>query len=687
MNKRIISIIYELCRPQAEITISRLAEKYKVSPRTVRNDLNAISSLLEENRLNGLHLKSGGVVCREDDFEKILPFLSDRDFYTYKLSKEERVRVSAALLVNSQGYMTISAVADSLFVSRATVINDLDDIKKYIKAGSLSVFSHPNKGLRVDGLESDKRMFLMKQADRRDMAPGQVSVQAGNRIVIQKILNEQEHVHASFFTDGSFQEILLYLGIMVDRNIQGEFLEAREKNSNGRYRMAQDILRHIVQYCHINTTEDEVQFLSEMLAAARYIKNKPVQKNVVKIQMITRVFIEKVSGELGIRLDDDYEFFENLSNHLASILSEKTFYPENPVIDEILEENRGVLEAVEKKGPVIQSCVGRDLKRKDLEYIAVHVCAALERRKNREVAFHVIVACHAGIGTSRLLLERLKTHFHFHIVDVVSSHEARNLEAGTADLVITTVPLEGCRMDYVVVSPLLNDEDYIRVGNKIDALRSSRNFPMREGEGAVTAKGVMERIEPLIFEEVPEAAPDLVKKLRKTVRDYFSQSLEADTDLFAPYLHHLLPPSHITLDVVCSGWREAVEKAGERLLKRGYIEQRYITAMIQNIEENGPYVVISPGFAVPHEGLEAGSIKVGMHLIRLKAPVSFGAEEFDPVEFVCVLSAVDHKIHLKAFFHLVNMLQTKDFKQKLHESRTPEEAAKVIEEFEYEVMA
>ena len=231
MNKRIISIIYELCRPQAEITISRLAEKYKVSPRTVRNDLNAISSLLEENRLNGLHLKSGGVVCREDDFEKILPFLSDRDFYTYKLSKEERVRVSAALLVNSQGYMTISAVADSLFVSRATVINDLDDIKKYIKAGSLAVFSHPNKGLRVDGLESDKRMFLMKQADRRDMAPGQVSVQAGNRIVIQKILNEQEHVHASFFTDGSFQEILLYLGIMVDRNIQGEFLEAREKTA------------------------------------------------------------------------------------------------------------------------------------------------------------------------------------------------------------------------------------------------------------------------------------------------------------------------------------------------------------------------------------------------------------------------------------------------------------------------
>ena len=82
-------------------------------------------------------------------------------------------------------------------------------------------------------------------------------------------------------------------------------------------------------------------------------------------------------------------------------------------------------------------------------------------------------------------------------------------------------------------------------------------------------------------------------------------------------------------------------------------------------DRNGPYVVLSPGFAVPHEGLEKGSIKVGMNLIRLKHPVEFGADEFDPVEFVCCLSAVDHKTHLKAFFNLVNMLQNKEFKESL----------------------
>lgn len=688
MNKRTVAIIHALGRQDARVSISGLAQELSVSQRTIRNDLNTINELLHAHGLEELKLKSGGVVCRGRDFENILPLIAEKDFYTYKLSKEERIKIASSILVNSPEYITLSAIADALMVSRATVIHDLDSIKEFVRQGGLQVLSHPNKGLRVEGPESGKRLFLMRLADltparERNVVTEYISVQAGNKAVIQKILNEQERIYNSFLTDGSFNEILLYLGIMVNRCMQGEFMEARERTDSRKYRMAQDIVKYIVQYCHISSTEDEVQFLGELLASARYLRNQPVQQNVIKVQMITRQFIEKVSDELGINVNDDYDFFENLSNHLSSIMAQEVSYPENPVIDEILEENQPVLDAVKKKKAFLQNYFSRELTSRDLEYVAVHVCAALERKKNKEIAFHVIVACHAGIGTSQLLLEKLKTHFHFYIVDIVSSHEAKNLEPGKADLVITTVPLEGCRLDYVVVSPLLCDEDYIRVGNKIDALRNSRHLPSRIGENEVTAKGVIERIAPIIYGEVPEQADVLMKKLRKEIRGYFHQSAEADAEIFSPWLHHLLPPSHITLDVECGDWREAVRKSGERLLERGYIEERYIDAMIHNIEENGPYVVLSPGFAVPHEGLEAGSIKVGMNLIRLKTPVAFGSEDYDPVEFVCCLSAVDHKIHLKAFFHLVNMLQNPEFKARLQVCATPEEAAKVIEEYEY----
>jgi len=305
MNKRISSIIYELNKKEKAITISDLAEKFQVSQRTIRNDLNAINEILWENHLRGLELKSGGQIIRDSDFSAIQSFIAEGDFYFYKLSREERKKISSALLINSSEYITLSMIADNLYVSRATIINDLDDIKAYIRNGNLEVLSHPNKGLRVEGKESDKRLFLMglvglkaDAAENDDVVVKHITVQAGNKITIQKIVSEQEHIHKCFLTDDSFQKILLYLGIMVNRSLQGEYIEVRKKNNSSKYRLAQDILKYISQYCHISVTEDEVQFLSEMLSIARYMKHKPVSKEAVKMQLITRQFIENISEEL-----------------------------------------------------------------------------------------------------------------------------------------------------------------------------------------------------------------------------------------------------------------------------------------------------------------------------------------------------------------------------------------------------
>lgn len=357
------------------------------------------------------------------------------------------------------------------------------------------------------------------------------------------------------------------------------------------------------------------------------------------------------------------------------------------MLDEVIEDNEEVMEAVRAKLPVISSHISREITEIEIVYITIHVCAAIERKKNKEIAFHVIVACHAGIGTSHLLMEKLKKHFNFQIVDIISAHEAKNIPEGWADFIISTVPLQNCRLDYVIVSTTFNDGDYVRVGAKIDALRNSRSLPSRIHDQEISARGVIERIRPIVYETVPDQAAGLMKQLRRTIRDYFNQSSGADTAIFSPYLHHLLPQTNIALDVECSDWRDAVRKSAQKLLEWGYIEERYIDAMIRNIEENGPYVVVSKGFAVPHEGLEQGSVRVGMYLIRLKEPVPFGAEELDPVEFVCCLSAVDHKTHLKAFFNLVNMLQEGEFKDLLRQCKTPEEAALAIERYEYSLLS
>ena len=144
------------------------------------------------------------MIDKADDFGEVFAYIDGGDFYTYKLSQEERKRVAAALLINSSEYITLSTIADHLFVSRATIINDLDDIKNFIKRGRLEVISHPNKGLRVEGTETDKRRFLMRlvnmpqPGDMSGVSQRQTAVLAGNQMVIKKIVSEQEHTFSVF---------------------------------------------------------------------------------------------------------------------------------------------------------------------------------------------------------------------------------------------------------------------------------------------------------------------------------------------------------------------------------------------------------------------------------------------------------------------------------------------------------
>lgn len=693
MNKRIVSIIQELNQLEKCINIADLAKKFEVSERTVRNDLNAINDILKKHKLNIVTLEKGGRIIRGENFPDVLAYVDEKDFYTYKLSKEERKKIASILLISAPGFITLSDIADYLAVSRATVINDLDEIKRYMKDGNLAVHSHPNKGVRVEGAESEKRVFLVRllnynpeMADE-DAVMKQITVEEGTREVLGKILQEQEHVHESFLDDASFQKIVIYLGIMVRRMRQGEYIEVREKKPNNKYAMAYDVTRYIGQYCHRNITEDEIQFLSEFLASGHYMKQKDYEKDSVRIQMTVRMFIEAVSEELGLNLNRDYDFFENLSKHLEGALSAvQADYERNPVIEKVVEENQEVRRAVWKNAFMIRQYAGRELTDSELGYITVHVCAAIERKKNKEIAFHIIIACHAGIGTSYLLQEKLKKHFHFQIVDIVSSHEAGSLTEGQADFVISTVPLKECSLEHITVSPLLTDEDYIRIGNMVDRLREGRNLPSRNRGKIKTAKELMGKIAPFLYDRVPEDAHEIVRQIGRIVTDYFGETSKLEEEAYVPCLYQMLTASHIRLDVECRDWRGAVQESARELLEAGYIEERYIEAMIRNIEENGPYIVLSRGFALPHEGIGRGTRKPGMSLIRLASPVEFHADGMDPVEFVCCLSAVDHKTHLKAFFHLVNMLKKDGFKEELRRCRTSNEAAEIIKHYENIVM-
>ncbi|MBM7556104.1 PTS sugar transporter subunit IIA [Halanaerobacter jeridensis] len=131
-------------------------------------------------------------------------------------------------------------------------------------------------------------------------------------------------------------------------------------------------------------------------------------------------------------------------------------------------------------------------------------------------------------------------------------------------------------------------------------------------------------------------------------------------------LLEILAPTRIITGVEVENWQEVTKKAGELLLKDELIEEEYITAMINSIKENGPYVVLAQGIAILHARPEDGVKELGMSLITLDPPIEFGHQSNDPVEVALAFGAVDEEKHVEAMSELTTLLMSDNVVEKMH---------------------
>ena len=69
--------------------------------------------------------------------------------------------------------------------------------------------------------------------------------------------------------------------------------------------------------------------------------------------------------------------------------------------------------------------------------------------------------------------------------------------------------------------------------------------------------------------------------------------------------------------------RRRFEVGAEPLVNNGIVEKAYVGAIIQNVLENGNYIILLPQVAMPHARPEYGSKGVGLTFLRVKEPVMF----------------------------------------------------------------
>lgn len=114
----------------------------------------------------------------------------------------------------------------------------------------------------------------------------------------------------------------------------------------------------------------------------------------------------------------------------------------------------------------------------------------------------------------------------------------------------------------------------------------------------------------------------------------------------------LLPKEQIQVVKTLKNWQEAVQLASVPLLERGFIAPTYVQSMINSVEENGPYMVLTDYFALMHARPGVGVKQQSMSLLVVRESVDMLAK---PVKIFLILAAMDNQSHLESLQRIMSI--------------------------------
>lgn len=698
LKERCIDLIMEIANSDQAIKVQDLAEKFNVSYRTIRYDLDTIDEFLGLNGLHTLEKKPNlGImlVLTTEEKYKLMESLKAISMRSYVLSQDERKELIFAELIQQDGYITIDLLADKLMVSRGTLITDIKNVRKLIESYGLELRSVSKHGIMIAGDEKKLRNAVIEILIK-NISIGKVltdiksSVYNNTNIVINNLLKDffsedqlkyveeclkvaEDELH-NVFSDEAFLGLVLQILISIKRiklgkevSITNEELHSIEITKE--FVAASNLAKMFEEYFHINMSVDEIGYmaLNLLISSVTAVKMAEHEK-WVDYQLLTKNIIENVSKDTNVDFTSDSQLFDGFLEHLRPAIYriKNGLKVKNPLLKEIKSNYFDLYIAVKENVEPIEKYANGFFDDAEIAYFTMHFGASMERiRFSQKSKKSVLVVCQTGNGTAALLSAELQSLFDLDIVDTVAYHNLNDVfNKKKVDLIISTIPIEVENITSVKVNAILNDKD-ISLLNKY-----LKHFTKPE----ITVSKLLDIIKKYCSVNNINGLTDELSKLFNSNTYIFTKGV------VQPMLKDLLTKDTISLNVEAKDWEDAIRKGGELLEKDGSIEHKYIDGMIDTMNTIGPYIVIAPGIAMPHARPECGVKKIGMSLITLRNPINFGNKENDPVSLVVCLCAIDHTTHLKAMSELVQLLADNEKVNQIKTAKNVNDILKLIQD-------
>ena len=476
-NRKIILMLLD--RTEA-ISAKELARALNVSLRSIRYDLKTLNELQAELGFNLISIPGKGMFLEIDDKQSLREKLAGLSPYQAPVAPEERKkRIIYSLLVEKG--KTPEYLADKFEVSLGTVYRDLKQIESELD-GHLSLNRARGK-LEITGSEVKKREKLVELLTSLSENVDDL----GRRWFTDLPTEESAAVNQSLeycqtalgykLTDSSYLALYIHLLIALQRVRAGNRIIIDQDLLNNiarypEYHVACNIAQLLHQKTGIEFPEAEQGHIAVHLLGSKVRERSGLLADV-ELRKTVFSFVHYFELDYGITgLSSDSKLLDDLAMHLRPALKRKNFKlpAKNPLLNRLQTEFTDIFQSA--RVACQQLAETESLNEDELGFLVMHLAAALERLKKPNT-IKAVVICSTGLGSARLLSERVTRRFPNIEVTAVASALERNFPAET-QLIISTVPLH-LSIPVVQVSPLLTGDEIAKLERAIYDNQSSLN--------------------------------------------------------------------------------------------------------------------------------------------------------------------------------------------------------------------
>lgn len=704
LNIRYVEILNLLINSGADLNVEDLANRFGVSKRMIRYDIDEINRYLRENQITEIDKKPNSslkFILSKEEKEKVEKLINTINIKSYIFSTEERVGILLYELLNSNKEYTYSEFQEKLSISKTTLVNDIKKVKEWLNKYNIQIIKVSNKGLKIQGNESDIRKAIISllidnsnyniietlekiynnENNSILVSLKNLDINKENMEYIKELVKDLEK-DFGVFSEEDFLNLVIAVFVIINR--AGRMPISKENknlssNYKREYEAASKVSDKIKEKFSIILGNEEINMIaSRILSGSKNEGDLFESKDYFDACYIAGKIMDNLRLSFGKEFEMDNNLFESFISHLKSLIFRLKYnvVSKNPILETIISNYKNEFKLVKEATNFIKYKFEYILSDDEIGYIVMYIEATIEKNKKDEIGRtkNILIACSAGFATGRLLEAKIKGSFDVNIVGVTSIHNISSLldSEEKVDYIISPVDInENYNVPSIKVSSILNDYDRKVLGNYLSSRKSKINNDeankqiLDNREHKNINKEVRLNKEEINVDEIIsiiESNSNIFDrdKLNDDLRSYFNKKCETRLNANKNIeLWRYISEENIQLNLVASSWEDAIRLSAIPLLRNNDITEEYIDEMIDNIKNLGAYIVVDDGIAIPHARPDNYVKNFGITINTFKKPITIG--NHNNIKIFITIASIDNENHIELITQIMKLIEDESF--------------------------